>query len=217
MPRAKVCLRAWLLELCAAGSRFQSSPLPRAGTGLWTAPFLLTTHLPARQVLASASGRSSTASRCQIRVWDVPGGSCRQLLSHHDTAVQALAFSPDDRLLVTLGQQDGGGGKWSPDSPACPGNPGQLTSLCISPRGLWRPHPGPVEHGHLRACVLHVPPGASTRRGLQPLGRRRACLRGPGCRHPVAPAAAWGRRQPPGARVQRRFRRMGSGWAPGHR
>ncbi|XP_060141563.1 WD repeat-containing protein 90 isoform X6 [Globicephala melas] len=55
------------------------------------------------QVLASASGRSSTASRCQIRVWDVPGGSCRQLLSHHDTAVQALAFSPDDRLLVTLG------------------------------------------------------------------------------------------------------------------
>ncbi|XP_059935471.1 WD repeat-containing protein 90 isoform X2 [Mesoplodon densirostris] len=55
------------------------------------------------QVLASASGRSSTASHCQIRVWDVPGGSCRQLLSHHDTAVQALAFSPDDRLLVTLG------------------------------------------------------------------------------------------------------------------
>eukprot|EP00069_Balaena_mysticetus_P016010 bmy_01881T0 len=55
------------------------------------------------QVLASASGRSSTASRCQIRVWDVPGGFCRQLLSHHDTAVQALAFSPDDRLLVTLG------------------------------------------------------------------------------------------------------------------
>ncbi|XP_007453739.1 PREDICTED: WD repeat-containing protein 90 [Lipotes vexillifer] len=55
------------------------------------------------QVLASASGRSSTAFRCQIRVWDVPGGSCRQLLSHHDTAVQALAFSPDDRLLVTLG------------------------------------------------------------------------------------------------------------------
>ncbi|KAB0401628.1 hypothetical protein E2I00_007286, partial [Balaenoptera physalus] len=61
-------------------------------------------HLTSQgRVLASASGRSSTASRCQIRVWDVPGGSCRQLLSHHDTAVQALAFSPDDRLLVTLG------------------------------------------------------------------------------------------------------------------
>ncbi|KAM9724960.1 WD repeat-containing protein 90 isoform 1-T1 [Dama dama] len=55
------------------------------------------------QVLASASGRSSAASCCQIRLWDVPRGSCRQLLGHHDTVVQALAFSPDDRLLVTLG------------------------------------------------------------------------------------------------------------------
>ncbi|XP_039740696.1 WD repeat-containing protein 90 isoform X1 [Pteropus medius] len=55
------------------------------------------------QVLASASGRGGSASCCQIRVWDVPGGSCQQLLSHHCTAVQALAFSLDDRLLVTLG------------------------------------------------------------------------------------------------------------------
>ncbi|XP_014648903.1 PREDICTED: WD repeat-containing protein 90 [Ceratotherium simum simum] len=55
------------------------------------------------QVLASASGRSSTASHCQICIWDVSGGSCRQLVSHHDTAVRALAFSPDDGLLVTLG------------------------------------------------------------------------------------------------------------------
>ncbi|KAB0382023.1 hypothetical protein FD755_003940 [Muntiacus reevesi] len=55
------------------------------------------------QVLASVSGRSSAASCCQIRLWDVPRGSCRQFLCHHDSAVQALAFSPDDRLLVTLG------------------------------------------------------------------------------------------------------------------
>ncbi|XP_054570544.1 WD repeat-containing protein 90 [Eptesicus fuscus] len=55
------------------------------------------------QVLASASGSSGAASGCQIRIWDVPGGSCQQLLSHHRTAVQALAFSRDDRLLVTLG------------------------------------------------------------------------------------------------------------------
>ncbi|KAK1344640.1 hypothetical protein QTO34_013338 [Cnephaeus nilssonii] len=55
------------------------------------------------QVLASASGSSGAASGCQIRIWDVPGGSCQQLLSHHCTAVQALAFSRDDRLLVTLG------------------------------------------------------------------------------------------------------------------
>ncbi|XP_045849111.1 WD repeat-containing protein 90 isoform X2 [Meles meles] len=55
------------------------------------------------QVLASASGSLGTASRCHIRIWDVPGGSCRHLLSYHRTAVQALAFSPDDELLVTVG------------------------------------------------------------------------------------------------------------------
>ncbi|XP_030878405.1 WD repeat-containing protein 90 isoform X4 [Leptonychotes weddellii] len=55
------------------------------------------------QVLASASGCSGTASRCHIRIWNVPGGSCRHLISYHSTAVQALAFSPDDKLLVTLG------------------------------------------------------------------------------------------------------------------
>ncbi|XP_070219073.1 WD repeat-containing protein 90 isoform X6 [Bos mutus] len=66
------------------------------------------------QVLVSASGGSGTASRCQIRLWDVPRGSCRQLLSHHDSAVQALAFSPDDRLLVTLGDcGDGTLALWS--------------------------------------------------------------------------------------------------------
>ncbi|XP_055991072.1 WD repeat-containing protein 90 [Sorex fumeus] len=57
------------------------------------------------QFLASASGcrPSPTCGCCQIRVWDVPGGSCRQLPEHHDAAVQALAFSPDDRLLASLG------------------------------------------------------------------------------------------------------------------
>nr|XP_021492810.1 WD repeat-containing protein 90 isoform X1 [Meriones unguiculatus] len=55
------------------------------------------------QVLASASCCGNTAARCQIRIWDVPKGLCQHLLSHHDTAVQALAFSPDDEFLVTLG------------------------------------------------------------------------------------------------------------------
>nr|XP_045369601.1 WD repeat-containing protein 90 isoform X3 [Camelus bactrianus] len=55
------------------------------------------------QILASASIQSSTALHCQIRLWDVQGGSCRQLISHHSTAVQDLAFSPDDGFLVTLG------------------------------------------------------------------------------------------------------------------
>lgn len=72
---------------------------------------------PARQVLASASGCGGAASCCQIRIWAVPGGSCQQLLSYHHTAVQALAFSLDDRLLVTLGQLGWGkrgSGLWTP-------------------------------------------------------------------------------------------------------
>ncbi|XP_072871072.1 WD repeat-containing protein 90 isoform X4 [Chlorocebus sabaeus] len=59
------------------------------------------------QVLASASGRSSMTAHCQIRVWDVSGGLCQHLISHRSTTVLALAFSPDDRLLVTLGDHDG--------------------------------------------------------------------------------------------------------------
>lgn len=82
----------------------------------------------ARQVLASASGCGGAASCCQICIWDVPGGRCQQLLSHHCTAVQALAFSLDDRLLVTLGQLGGGGGgQWRLDFPACSKTPVQLT------------------------------------------------------------------------------------------
>ncbi|KFO34771.1 WD repeat-containing protein 90 [Fukomys damarensis] len=55
------------------------------------------------QVLASASCCGSMAALCEIRLWDVPGGLCQQLISQHNSAVQALAFSPDDLLLVTLG------------------------------------------------------------------------------------------------------------------
>lgn len=65
------------------------------------------------QVLASASGRGSTTA-CQIRIWDVPGGLCQHLLSSHGSAVRALAFSADDRLLVTLGDYgDGTLALWS--------------------------------------------------------------------------------------------------------
>ncbi|XP_060116727.1 LOW QUALITY PROTEIN: WD repeat-containing protein 90 [Heteronotia binoei] len=55
------------------------------------------------QVVASASGCGLGDSRCQIRIWDVPNGACRKALFHHETQVQAMAYSRDDRLLVTLG------------------------------------------------------------------------------------------------------------------
>ncbi|KAL8175023.1 UNVERIFIED_CONTAM: hypothetical protein K2H54_009384 [Gekko kuhli] len=55
------------------------------------------------QVVASASGCGLGDSRCQIRVWDVPSRACRKVLFHHETQVQAMAYSRDDRFLITLG------------------------------------------------------------------------------------------------------------------
>ncbi|XP_062820674.1 WD repeat-containing protein 90 isoform X1 [Anolis carolinensis] len=55
------------------------------------------------QVLASASGQGSGDSRCQIRIWSVQDKACRKVLFHHETQVQAMAYSRDDRLFVTLG------------------------------------------------------------------------------------------------------------------
>ncbi|XP_027718740.1 WD repeat-containing protein 90 isoform X2 [Vombatus ursinus] len=55
------------------------------------------------QVLASASGWGDKSSRCQIRIWDVPERTCRKVLFHHETEVQAMAYSHNDRLFITLG------------------------------------------------------------------------------------------------------------------
>ncbi|XP_074014459.1 WD repeat-containing protein 90 [Numenius arquata] len=55
------------------------------------------------QVLASASGKRSGDSHCQIRIWKVQDGLCAANLFHHETQIQAMAFSRDDRFLVTLG------------------------------------------------------------------------------------------------------------------
>lgn len=56
------------------------------------------------QVLASGSGQGNGDSRCQIRIWNVQEGTCQKVLFHHETQVQAMAYSWDDRFLVTLGQ-----------------------------------------------------------------------------------------------------------------
>ncbi|XP_061455789.1 WD repeat-containing protein 90 isoform X2 [Rhineura floridana] len=55
------------------------------------------------QVLASASGQGSGDLRCQIRIWDIQNGACQKVLLHHETQVQAMAYSRDDRLLATVG------------------------------------------------------------------------------------------------------------------
>ncbi|XP_076207547.1 WD repeat-containing protein 90 isoform X3 [Aptenodytes patagonicus] len=55
------------------------------------------------QVLASASGKRNGDSHCQICLWNVQDGVCTASLFHHETQVQAMAFSRDDRFLLTLG------------------------------------------------------------------------------------------------------------------
>uniref|UniRef100_A0A8C8BFF5 WD repeat-containing protein 90 n=1 Tax=Otus sunia TaxID=257818 RepID=A0A8C8BFF5_9STRI len=55
------------------------------------------------QVLASASGKRNGDCHCQICIWNVQDGVCTASLFHHETQVQAMAFSQDDRFLVTLG------------------------------------------------------------------------------------------------------------------
>lgn len=118
-----------------------SPPLPRARVAqvAWGRALPADRPPPPRQVLASASSRISADSHCQIRLWDVPGGSCRQLLFHHDTAVQALAFSPDDRLLVTLGQR-GRGRAVAPRTSCLSRAPRWLKGLWASPPGDCRDH-----------------------------------------------------------------------------
>ncbi|KAL7979088.1 hypothetical protein Chor_015112 [Crotalus horridus] len=55
------------------------------------------------KVLASASGQDGGDLRCQICIWNVQNRTCEKVLFHHDNQVQAMAYSQDDRFLVTLG------------------------------------------------------------------------------------------------------------------
>ncbi|RMC17874.1 hypothetical protein DUI87_05543 [Hirundo rustica rustica] len=55
------------------------------------------------QVLASASGKKDGDSHCQICIWSTQDGACTAELFHHETQVQAMAFSCDDKFLVTVG------------------------------------------------------------------------------------------------------------------
>ncbi|XP_069761479.1 WD repeat-containing protein 90 isoform X2 [Narcine bancroftii] len=54
------------------------------------------------QELASASGEQDKTGCC-VFIWDVMSGSCKKVLSHHVTEVQAMAYSRDDRLLMSAG------------------------------------------------------------------------------------------------------------------
>lgn len=53
-------------------------------------------------MLASASGPSDTVAS-QILLWNLPDGVCQKVLTHHEHEVVCLAYSRDDRFLVSVG------------------------------------------------------------------------------------------------------------------
>lgn len=54
------------------------------------------------QVLASASSANGLVSS-QICLWDLQGAICRKTLSYHEHGIVGLAYSRDDRFLVSVG------------------------------------------------------------------------------------------------------------------
>jgi len=44
-------------------------------------------------------------SGSQICIWDLQSQVCRKVLSHHEYDIVCLAFSRDDKFLVSVGKQ----------------------------------------------------------------------------------------------------------------
>ncbi|KAM7038912.1 WD repeat-containing protein 90 isoform 2-T2 [Acridotheres tristis] len=98
------------------------------------------------QVLASASGKKDGDSQCQICIWRTQDGACTAELFHHETQVQAMAFSWDNKFLVTIGDySDQTMALWSTHTYEL------LLSTCIS-EPLHDVAFSPVSHQGL-ACV----------------------------------------------------------------
>ena len=54
------------------------------------------------QILASASGARGL-NPSQICFWDLQGTLCRKTLSYHEHSIVGLAYSRDDRFLISIG------------------------------------------------------------------------------------------------------------------
>ena len=55
------------------------------------------------QVLASASG-AHKLSTSQVILWDLQTMSCKKVLKHHSHDIVCLAYSRDDRFLISVGE-----------------------------------------------------------------------------------------------------------------
>lgn len=56
-----------------------------------------------KQVIASASGSFGQFSSCQVCVWDVADAVCKKVINPHHHQVVCMAYSRDDRFLLTVG------------------------------------------------------------------------------------------------------------------
>src|SRR5262249_53333981 len=98
-----------------------------------------------------------------LKLWDAATGRLRQTAGGHTAAVEAVAFSPDGRLLVT-GDFVGALGVWGPESgaavprfaPEKEGPPGQGRRLPFDAAGKWLAAAG--GHG-VAAWEVHPRPG----------------------------------------------------------
>lgn len=73
---------------------------------------------PPVQTVASAAG-GGKCGRSLICIWDVQNGMCLNTISYHRGAVQSLAFSRDDRFILSAGQYNLIGWYWSIASISC--------------------------------------------------------------------------------------------------
>ncbi len=55
------------------------------------------------QMLASASG-SCGLTNSQLCFWDINDQICRKVVNHHEHDVVCLAYSRDDRFLISVGK-----------------------------------------------------------------------------------------------------------------
>jgi len=91
-----------------AGANVVSAPLLRPGQQA----FLRGHDSDASCMAVSASGRLMATGQCGVNadvcVWDLTTGELKFRLSEHDEGIAAVAFSPDERLLVSCGIEPDG-------------------------------------------------------------------------------------------------------------
>ncbi|CAI8047359.1 WD repeat-containing protein 90 [Geodia barretti] len=86
----------------------------------------------------ASSSHAHDSTPCEIRIWKLPANKCSKVLKFHSHAVTSMAFSRDDRFLLSLGDyHDNSLAVWSTYDYSL----GVATSLSLPAHHLlWDPH-----------------------------------------------------------------------------